>query len=191
MTTRLSPGDVEQLYRNSIVEYNVRLAAVRDIIYQDGDDSCKLAIRYLGETKNILIDPDPDEIHCPTEPYRLGYFQDGEVAHYLSRAPRRQYRVGWSEENVNNLSVTAVVRNGAKFLENLSGKYMTFKEALAKSVETSGRYAFDRQFAISEGGTILYYKGQGICRIKDGVPDLKAHGVQHLQCILDMALEKQ
>lgn len=184
--TELSREDVSQLYMNCLVEHDGRLGFCRDIVTQE--DVIKLAICYIGDRTNTLITPDPDKIWCPTTPYRLGYVQLTEDAcTYLTRSPRRQYAVGWSEHNVSGFNVAHLRRMGTRLLDNLSGVYPTFKEAYEKVQTTGGRVAFDRMFAIGSD-SIISYKGQSVCYFRDGVADLENHGKGDLRPLLNKAM---
>ena len=190
--TQLSNGDIEQLYSNCIIEYEGALAVVREISFRDPDDDpTTLSLKVFGEHYLKEVEPDPDSIRCPTEPYRLGYVQyTAESASYLYRNPRRQYRVGWCENNVNGLDLGMAQRIPETFLNNLKGLYPTFKEALEQSKRSRGVCAFDRMFAVSRGGSVLAYKGRDIVMIHDGVPDLDGGNYTNIAPLLKMAMEK-
>lgn len=178
--TTISLADADTMFRDCIVEYEGELVVVRDVI--EKDDEVKLAIRKLGANKNILINADPDLVYCPTSPYRLGYVQYGDTPAYLSRAPRRQYKIGWCQNNVNGLSLPTIQAVGQSIVDNLKGVFPSFKEAIARATEmASGGVAFDRQFAVCERGKILYYKGQGVAYIKGEDADLESHNMGHIR----------
>jgi len=188
--TALAESDIETMFRDCILEHQGELVVVRDIVHRD--DGYKLAVRRPGQRNNILIDPNPDEVFCPSMPYRLGYFQNGtDCALYLSRTPRRQYKVGWCEGNVNNLRLTAVLSAGVKFVENLRGIFPTFQEALKLATEEARSVAFDRQFAIVESGKVLAYKGTGIAYIKNGDARLEDHDFGHLRELFNQAKDRK
>lgn len=184
--TILSYEDARQQFDGCMVEIEGRLGFVRDVIRSE--EGTNLAIKFVGERSNKLIPADAESVFCPTEPYRLGYVQlsENSVA-YLNRQPRRQYQVGWSENNVNGFNTSLLLRMGSRLIDNLMGKYVSYAEALEKTKVISGRVAFDRMFAVRDGN-VLSYKGTDICRIKDGVPDLSEYGYQHLQGLLDQAM---
>lgn len=184
--TTLSRDDAHQLYMGCLIDYDGRLGFVRDLV--DQANGYKLAVKFIGETRNTLVDADPDIIMCPSAPYRLGYIQvDDNSVTYLSRSPRRQYQVGWSENNVNGFNFTYLNRMGTRLLENLLGHFPSYEEALKRSIEGKGRVAFDRMFAI-ENGTYLCYKGQAVAHIRDGVPNLGEVDRQDLQVLLSKAM---
>jgi len=184
--TVLSYDDARQQFDGCLIETEGRLGFVREVLPNDGDT--QIAVKFVGERTNKLISADADAVFCPTDPYRLGYVQlsESSVA-YLSRSPRRQYQIGWSESNVNGFSTSLLLRMGSKLVDNLMGKYMSYKEALEQSKNTGGYAAFDRMFAVREG-RILTYKGNGICNIRDGIPDLNEYNYQHLQDLLNQAM---
>ena len=185
--TTLSRDDCHQLYMGCLVDIGGRLGFVRDTT--DDDGSYKLLVKFVGDTRNSTVDPDPDTILCPSGQYRLGYVQLGDTsATYLSRSPRRQYQVGWSENNVSGFSVTSLMRMGTRLVDNLSGKFPSYKEALETSIANGGCVAFDRMFAVDDGGHFLRYKGDTIARIVDGQVDLEAHGKEHLTDLLNKAM---
>lgn len=167
MTTVLSHADCYQMYSQCIVEYKGVIGLVRDISEEIDPDlgGHALYFRPVGKRNNLIIPADPDQIFCPSDPLRLGYVQyDDRGASYLRRTPRRQYRVGWCSNNVEGLDVVAFTNLGEKFLNNLKGIYVSFKEAVDLSAEHDGTVAFDRQFAVRRG-SILEYRGSGIVRL--------------------------
>jgi hypothetical protein len=177
--TTLSLADAEVMFSHCILEHEGELVVARDVIDKDG--ALKLSVRKFGSTKNILLDPDPEAVYCPTNPYRLGYVQYEGAAAYLHRVPRRQYKVGWCENNVNGLHMGHLIRVGATIVDNLKGVYKSFEEALKLSTEGGGIYAFDRQFAVGEYGRVLCYKGQGIANITGNDANLETHGFGHIR----------
>lgn len=184
--TVLTRDDCSQLYSGCLVEIEGKLGFVRDIV--DHEDRAKLAVRFMGDRANVLIVPDPDIVLCPSSPYRLGYVQyTDEAASYLSRSPRRQYRVGWCEENVGRLNIPSLMRMGTRLADNLLGKFPTYEEALAQASRNGGEVAFDRMFSVSRGGTVLSYKGNGLCHIRDGVPVLEG-GQKSIDGLLKKAM---
>lgn len=188
--TLLSYDDARQQFLGCLVETEGKLAFVREIV--NTDNGVKVAVKFIGQRTNSLIDPNPDTILCPTMPYRLGYVQVDDVrARYLHRRPRQQYQVGWSESNVSGFSTSELMRAGTRLIENLQGTFMSYDEALKASIEVpEGLYAFDRMFAVNTQGTILAYKGQSVARIENGVPNLEAQNLGHLQVLLDKAMGK-
>lgn len=187
--TTISLADADTMFRDCIVEYEGDLVVVRDVL--EKDDGIKLAVRKLGARGNILIDPDPDMVYCPTAPYRLGYVQYDDSAAFLNRTPRRQYKVGWCQNNVSGLSIEHVMRTGASIGENLKGIFMSFEEAIRKSVEVGGIYAFDRCFAVADKGRVLYYKGQGIANIAKNDANLEEYNYGHIREWFNKAKEKK
>lgn len=181
--------DAIQLYGDSIVECGGKLGIVREVL--ETPEGVRLAIKHPGTRGNVLVAPNPDEVLCPSSPYRLGYVQYTETrARYLSRQPRRQYTAGWAANNVNGLDIGAALKAGERLAENLMGKFPTYSEALAASRETGGCIAFDRMFAVTSEGKHLEYKGQAIAIIKDDDPDLEDRGLSHLRELFNQAKER-
>lgn len=187
--TIVSLADADTMFRDCIVEHEGELVVVRDVL--EKDDSIKLAVRKLGARGNILIDPDPDMVYCPTAPYRLGYVQYDDSATFLTRHPRRQYKIGWCQNNVAGLSLDLVLRTGVSIAENLKGVFMSFEEAVRKSVEVGGTYAFDRSFAVADKGRVLYYKGNGIANITNNDANLEEYNYGHIREWFNKAKEKK
>ena len=156
--TILTVDDAVQLYMGCIVDHNGELYVVRDIASRRGTHH-DLMCRKVSTGETVNIPADPDLVLCPTGDFRLGYVQWSSAdAYYLSRTPRRQFRVGWCENNVRGLHMEAVSRLGAKFVNNIRGVFPEFKSAVKQSRGTGGIAAFDRQFAIGAGHH-LYYCG--------------------------------
>lgn len=187
--TQITVDDAHQLFLGCIVEYEGRLVWVRDI--RSTAEGTMLEVRDILTQRNLSIPADPDMITCPTGDYRLGYVQDRENAVYLSRAARRQYRVGWSDGNVNGLNPMRMTRNGASFVNNLKGIFMSYKEALDNCKQHGGVWAFDRMFAIASNGEHLCYKGQAIAIIdrETGFANLANHNHQHLEQLYQQAIK--
>lgn len=186
----LTYDDARQLYAGCLVETNGKLGFVMEVRPPEEDNTPpNLIISFIGERSSSMVNADPDTVLCPTYPYRLGYIQVGAKAVYLSRGPRRQYQVGWSENNVRGWNLTAFKRLGTKFRDNLMGKYPKYSEALQLSIDDEdGEYAFDRMFSISRGGGILSYKGAQIARIRDGGEvNLRDYNVGHLEELFNKA----
>lgn len=182
--------DAIQLYADSIVEYNGRLAFVREVV--NTEEGVRLALKYPGSRGNVLVAPNPDEVLCPSLPYRLGYLQyTAGRARYLSRTPRRQYTAGWSSHNVNGLDIPLALKAGTTVVDNLMGVFPTFQEAIAQSVEHGGNVAFDRMFAVGSGGKHLEYKGSAIAIINGEDADLEDRGMGHLRELFNKAKERQ
>ena len=184
--TQLSIGDIQTMFQDCILEQEGEgLVIVREVV--EKEDGIKLAVRRFGTPRNILIDPDPDMLFCPSAPYRLGYVQYREGASYLSRAPRRQYKVGWCQNNVGNLSLTMALQAGLTFVENLKGIFPSFLEAIELSKQSDGAVAFDRQFAVTNRGGVLAYKGQSISYIQGNDSALENGGYGHLRELFNKA----
>lgn len=189
--TRLSYDDAVQMYHECIVEVADKLLYVRDVS-RDKDNHPTLHCREILTQKSVIVLADPDLVHCPCGEYRLGYIQDGDNAVYLSRTPRRQYRVGWCVNNVNNLNPERQTRRGESLVNNLKGVFMSYKDAFDRSKMTSGLFAFDRMFAIGNRGTHLHYKGTAIAIIDEttGIADLARHNASHLESLYNAAMER-
>lgn len=187
----ISYDDAHAMFADCILEHNGRLIHSR-VVEPHADHGSILLCRDIESGRNLRVEnPNPEELHCPSEPYRLGYVQHGPRVYYMSRNPRRQYRIGWSEANVSNLSISAFTASGVSFLNNLKGIFMDYKTALDRSREAPGNFAFDRQFAVRDRGTVLEYKGRSIVHIDQttGMPDL-SRGYEHLESLLQMAMNK-
>lgn len=191
--TLLNRHDAIQQYQGCLVEVNSTLGFVREIVGGDGEGDVKLAIKFLGERGNKLIDPDPDVVLCPTTPYRLGYIQtsDGNAI-YLSRSPRRQYQIGWSENNVSGFRMNDLLRVGAGLRDQLLNVFPSFKDCVKLSEERGGTYVFDRMFSVTDRGRLLAYKGNPVARIVDGVPNLAEQNnlEKKIGNLLTQAMEK-
>lgn len=189
--TMLSFDDAVQMYHECIVEHEGKLLYVRDLS-RDKEGHPVLSCREILTQKAIAVPADPDVVYCPSGDYRLGYIQDGDNASYLTRTPRRQYRVGWCTNNVNNLNPERQTLRGESFVNNLKGVFMSYKDALDRSTTTGGIFAFDRMFAIGSNGTHLCYKGQAVAVVDrtSGIPDLARHNVSHLESLLNAAIER-
>lgn len=185
----LTYDDARQLYAGCLVETKGKLGFVMEVHTPEEEGlPPNLTIAFIGERAHSLVDADPDTVLCPTHPYRLGYVQVGAKAIYLTRGPRRQYQVGWSENNVRGWNLTAFKRLGTKFRDNLMGVYPKYSEALQLSInDEDGEYAFDRMFAICRGGGVLSYKGTQIARIRDGEVNLRDYNVDHLEELFNKA----
>lgn len=173
----LSLHDAMQLYNGCLVEVEGRIGFVREI--NPGEPFPKLSIKFVGKRNLEVIDANPEVVLCPTEPYRLGYVQSADHnATYLSRAPRRQYAVGWNEGNVNGFNTTRLAGMGTRLEENLKGQFMSYEDALKVLVKIKledARVAFDRMFAVEKrdgyAQPILCYKGLSLCLINDNGPE--------------------
>ena len=192
MTMRVN--DAIQLYQHNIVEYKNELQIVVSVAVRDDTGELYLVLRNIRTGSVENVEPDPELVCCPSK-YRLGYYQINMESNavYLTRAPRRQYSIGWTQQNVPGLPSNSVIRaTQASFLSNLAGKFPTFE--LCRELVTQHRVdvAFDKQFAIHRSGERILYRGEAPLNLHpDGTVSLRTGFSEKLLDLFQEAKEKK
>lgn len=180
MPTIVSMPDAEQMYMNTFVEVDDSLVGVHT---WDGE---RLAGVNVLTGEKVSFERDADRIFSPVK-HMLGYMQIAGTATFLQRRPIRQYRVGWSDRNVDGLpSTTQILRSKSlmeSFVKMLRHEYPGMSRAYRGAIANDSRVAFDRQFAVDYAGRILY-KGNHVGNY-DGKKFTLAEKRQYLKPQLD------
>lgn len=161
----ISMTDAHQLYTENIVEHKGELYIVTDFGVND-KDAPTLCLRNLLTGRSMWVDADPEQVCCPSK-YRLGYIQLNMETNavYLSRAPRRQYSLGWSRHNVPALpGFTSLTRSAKNFISCLNGEFPPFERCLEITERIGISVAFDKQFATRACGRYIQYRGEPAIR---------------------------
>lgn len=164
MPTIVNNGDAEMMFLGSVVEQNGDLLAIHRL-----EGGNMMSAYSFNQDKMINVLQDADTLLSPTS-WQLGYFQLDSVARFLQRGPARQYRVGWSDRNINNFpSVAKIVasKNVRAALRRMIHKeYPTFESAYESARRNDSCVAFDRQMAVAYTGEILF-KGNSVAVVVD------------------------
>lgn len=168
--TILTYDDARQIYQETIVEHEGQLHVVTGVAPVNGGRECSLILVNLSTGSTTEVDANPESVHSPAS-YRLGYVQlrVDTPATYLTRSPRRQYALGWSEHNVTGLpSLETIRRNSKAFLDCLSGTFPSYAEAMERVKERRHPVAFDKQWAIRQCGQYVFYRGSIAIELNNG-----------------------
>lgn len=167
MAEVISAEDARMMYQDTICEFNGSLVIVIGI-----EDDLKTLVRELSTSKLKNVKFSTDKFSAPING-RLGYVNYGSVAAYYVRRPRRQYKNGLHNRNVQFIKgefaytrqeidiVSGAIAGtilDANFENCYRNIYPSFEEAQVLIQQGSRLVAFDRQFALDDKGTV-YYKG--------------------------------
>lgn len=158
----LTPRDTSQLYHQSYIEMNGSLYYATT----NGETNMVTLMNVLVPSAPVQeLEANPETMTSPIN-FQLGYLSNGEQDVYMARAPRRCYSMGWTETNTSALPTVARWRRGAKVLaRQFADQYPTFAEAKERATASGQCFAFSRDFAVYDGGTILRYRGSSIARL--------------------------
>lgn len=180
--------DVIQLYKSTIISYE------GEPLYVAECEKEQLVTRTLASNgrEYKLIPVNTDKIKSVG---RIGYINDGGIAKFVKRFPKRLFTVG---VNANNLNVSGGLRLPPLFSkcihDALFNNYPTLFAAwkVVKNNEAVS-VAFDKQFAIDITRTI-YYKGRAVGHIPKGYVRKQNivwfKGFEYCEFLLDMNYEK-
>lgn len=169
MGERISAEDARMMYKDTLCEYKGDLVFVAGI----GNDMETL-IREVSSMKLKRVKFDTDDFAAPSRG-RLGYVNFGQMAVYMFRNPRRMYKNGLCQENIET-KMEGGFRYTAEeeryvammlqrpldpcFQETYAGNFPSLEDAVKKVANKEARLiAFDRQFAVASDGKV-YYKNQ-------------------------------
>lgn len=167
MAEVISAEDARMMYQDTICEFNGSLVTVIGI-----DDDLKTLVRELSTSKLKNVKFSTDKFSAPVNG-RLGYVNYGSVAAYYVRRPKRQYKNGLCNRNVQlirgefeytrqeldvvNGAIAGTILD-ANFENCYRNIYPSFEEAQVALQQGARLVAFDRQFALDSLGNV-FYKG--------------------------------
>lgn len=148
----------------------------------------------LKEQEFIRFNFREESLQAPS--YRLGYVNLGTTCFYVTRAPARSYKVGFSSNNlVMKPSFPGMNREehkvAVKTLEEMTsvamyktikGIYPTMEEAYERAKKCRGSVAFDRQFAVAHNRDI-YYRGSLVGKLTQGSVEFR-EGCEYLSAVM-------
>lgn len=196
----LSIADITQQYHKNIVRFRGMLVYVTRVF---ADRRIKMT-KLMDGTE--ICHPFNQEDFTTTKA-RLGMVNIFDSAVYTSRIPIRRYGMGINSSNieVNMLDVKYPrgVRETSQMIQllgipeigrTLSNIYPTFAEAVSRvTMEPDSTVAFDRQFAISTGGAIIY-KTKNVGYLPFGgtktAEIVFSRGCEHLSILLESNYEQ-
>lgn len=162
----MSFNDLVQLYEGCLCMYKDEVVKITKC-----SPEFTVNITYLEHGKKANVKFDMEMFSAPLS--RIGFVNHGHMAFYMRRAPRRQWAVGITPNNVlvnwPNLKfamgdnnpyqlIKEVNKLDLKCISNsIKGVYPSYAEAQKAATEHKGMYAFDRQFAV-DGERNIYYK---------------------------------
>lgn len=167
MAEVISAEDARMMYQDTICEFNGSLVTVIGI-----EDDLKTLVRELSTSKLKNVKFSTDKFSAPVNG-RLGYVNYGSVAAYYVRRPKRQYKNGLCNRNVQmirgefeytrqeldvvNGAIAGTILD-ANFENCYRNIYPSFEEAQVALKQGARLVAFDRQFALDAFGHV-FYKG--------------------------------
>ena len=155
----LSVRDAKMMYEGSILMLGKDLVYVSNI-----DEDTSTSYDIFTRVAHYIPRKEMLDKFKPI-PFRLGYFQAGKSAAYISRQPYRQFKVGIHKSNISvsiptnceeeYMLVRGEVNRVFPFFEGFKAfvedKYPTFRHAAELLEDGSCRsVAMDRQFALSK-----------------------------------------
>jgi hypothetical protein len=157
----LSHKDASQLYEGALFHYRKDIVRIRE--YAMGT----VTLYNLRTKKTSAIMFNRKEFTPVTE--RIGMVNISQTVVVIVRNTLRQYQISISPNNVN-ISYPPVKRplgatrqltalkslEAPELLAAINNDYPSIDEAYAKAIEWKGACAFDKQFAITDLGSIIY-----------------------------------
>lgn len=161
--------EVKFRLENSIVMYDGEPVYITQCLVPDREDKGEVARVYFrklpvgGAVARGMADPEKDvrkylsSKKFDLAPFKMGYFNHGGSAHFISRTPIRQNRQGLAQGNCKFTDVRgnqtkdmgfATALGSKGFVDMISGNYPEFKEAGALLDEKgTASVAVSRSFA--------------------------------------------
>jgi len=163
MAEQVSVQDLQQFYLGTLVLYKGKIVKVKQIT-----EGRVFKLLDLVSQKTI-VDGKAEEFIQPPQ-HRLGFINYGSSVYYASRQPVRKMCMGIGRDNLTitylpqleypegleaGLRILGTYESPA-FSDMFFDKYPSIKECQVHCREFGGAMAFDKQFAISKHGDILY-----------------------------------
>ena len=187
-------GDFAQLCYNALFWYKGEVIKVLDHDHN-------ITIHYLRTKKSSEV---PYVEHTKFRPVieRIGMVNKSKSCMFIERNTARQYLLGVANSNttVNKLPVPYPVGDYLRLKETIRkfdcveivtaimNDYPPLPDAYKKAVEWNGACAFDKQFAVSATGEIVY-KTTVVGKYEEGVITFSS-SFEHLSILLENCYEK-
>lgn len=196
---RLEVGDIDQLYRNSLILYKNKPVYVEQV---NREGEC--TILDISTNRARVVKFSFKDFAPPAR--RLGFINLLGSVVYAARNPVRRYKVGINVENTRVVSLDVSYPSGGgrtvdraytfrcpEVADALFNKYPSLEEAIKQVTEINGACAFDKQFAVDSRQRI-WYKTQIVGTVKVGAKTaddiIFNDGFEHLINLLDGNYEK-
>jgi hypothetical protein len=194
MAGKASAEDLQQMYASSVAIYKNKPYYINRVSMDK-----KAHARNLLTQREEIIPIDEESWTAPTQ--RLGFINIKGSVLFLSRIPIRRYKVGLTSENIVIRTPPVFFPDGGavatrtvkelhciELADCIMGKYPTLPQAYASLEGTRGAKAFDRQFAVTSEGQIIYKMGAvGYLSTNSpqGIEDIHfSEGKEHLRSLL-------
>jgi hypothetical protein len=164
MPGEMGLGDVQQKLEGSILMYNKK-----PILFQKVDGNLRNCRVYdLMAQKEEIVEFDEKMFHPPIP--RIGMVNIGGSVLYVKRTAIRRYKLGLCSENLLISEIGGVAYperaealkreirglRSKELAQSLLKKYPTLRQAFKKVRQFDGACAFDKQFAVTHHGYLVY-----------------------------------
>lgn len=168
MAEVISAADARTMYEDTVCEYNGSLVSVISV-----ENDMQVLMRELSTSKLKSAKFSTDKFKAPVNG-RLGYVNFGTVAAFYVRRPRRVYKNGFHQRNLEFIRGAFKYSRGEEevvvrsiqgtildpgFESTYRNIYPSFKEAQDLLQKGARLVAFDRQFALDNKGLVYYKAG--------------------------------
>lgn len=164
MPGEMGLADVQQKLEGSILMYNKK-----PILFQKVDGNLRTCRIYdLMAQKEEIVEFDEKMFHPPIP--RIGMVNIGGSVLYVKRSAIRRYKLGLCAENllINDIYGVAYPERAEGLKREIRGlrskelaqsllkKYPTLRQAFKRIRQFDGACAFDKQFAVTHDGSLIY-----------------------------------
>lgn len=151
-------GDIQQMFGDSLIQHKGLLKYF--VGYSQASDMALLTNIETGRAEKVPFVF--EEFSAPN--VRLGYVNDDSGAMYWKRVHVRQYKMGFTMQNIKTGGVHPNFLSPG-FRAMVRNDYPSLMDAYQIASQFGVTTAFDKQFAIAHPGHILF-KGNrvGVCR---------------------------
>lgn len=194
----LSYDDVVNIFQGCLLVRKGSLVKFEEaFVYED---RIKVRLFNLNTRKMISVLFRLEDYKAPES--RIGYVNEAGNAVFIRRQPRRLYKAGLHNTNVDTIvpprpdsgemvrhSAMSVMKFTSKsILDAYHNKYPTLADALVEAKANESAIAFDKQFAVSHFGSV-FYKSERVGIVEGGAIKFN-DGKEYLSTLLDGNYEK-
>lgn len=192
-------ADIVRDVKNNVVMYKGKPVFVMNV-NDDGN------VMFMDLETQTIKNAEFDTVNFRSPNMRLGFINVAGGSVYTFRNPIRKFYYGYSKYNVEYVTLAATYPAGKRethamamclhskeMYQTLVGFYPTLKEAIKQCQASKGSCAFDRQFAVADGGFVFYKTrkvGKWDANTRKTEDIVWNEGFEHLNILLDNNHEK-